>query len=116
MIRYARGYLVPDNFRKLISAEEAVRKIRSNDVLVVSGFVAQGCPDHLLQALAEGYEKDGKPKDLTLLFGGGPGDYATKGLNRLTEKPGLLKRTIGGHCTLSEPCDELLSRINGGKN
>ena len=72
--------------------------IKSNDTLVVSGFVTQGCPDRLLSALADRYEKEGEPKNLTLVFGGGPGDYGSKGLNRLAEKPGLLKRSIGGHC------------------
>ena len=93
-----RGLLVPDVYRKVIRAEEAVRKIKNNDTIVVSGFIAQACPDTLLKVLAEQYRDESNPKDLTLLFGGGPGDYGAKGLNRLAEKPGLLKRVIGGHC------------------
>ena len=83
-------------YRKLITVEEAASKIHSNDTLVVSGFVAQNCPDRLLEALASRFKETGRPKDLTLLFGGGPGDYDSRGLNRLA-LPGMLKRCIGGH-------------------
>jgi propionate CoA-transferase len=100
MYRLPRGIALPDRYRKLITAEEAARKVKCNDTLVVSGFVAQGCPDTLLRALADRFERENKPSNLTLIFGGGPGDYATKGLNRLAAKPGMLKRTIGGHCGL----------------
>lgn len=47
----------------------------------VSGFVAQGSPDLILKSLADRYEQECKDgiKDgvgnLTLLFGGGPGDW-----------------------------------------
>ena len=50
-------------------------------ILSVSGFVAQGSPDLILKSLAERYEqecKDGIKNgvgNLTLLFGGGPGDW-----------------------------------------
>jgi len=97
-MKYRRGLVIPDLYRKVITPEEAAKKLKCNDTLVVSGFVTQGCPDTLLKAIAERFEREGKPSDLTLLFGGGPGDYASKGLNRLAAKPGLLKRTIGGHC------------------
>ena len=93
-----RGMIIPDSFRKIISAEEAAKKIKSNDTIVVSGFVAQGCPDTLIHAVAKRFENEGNPQNLTLIFGGGPGDYASKGLNRFAMLPGMLKRTIGGHC------------------
>jgi propionate CoA-transferase len=44
------------------------------------------------------------PNNLTLLFGGGPGDYDKRGLNHLaqmppdgTSSPPMLRRTIGSH-------------------
>lgn len=72
--------------------------------MAVSGFVTQGAPEAILQALGQRFERDGSPRDLTLLFGGGPGDYGERGLSHLakvkTMSDGteicMLKRTIGG--------------------
>ena len=58
--------------------------------------MCQGAPETLLRALGNRFERTGDPKDLTLLFGGGPGDFDSRGLNHLA-KPGLIKRSIGGH-------------------
>jgi propionate CoA-transferase len=63
--------------------------------------VCQGAPEALLKALGERFEQTEGPKDLTLLFGGGPGDYGERGLSHLAKisKDGntqMLKRTIGG--------------------
>ena len=49
------------------------------------------------------YEATGSPNNLTLLFGGGPGDWKTRGLNHLGRTstqdgtPHMLRRTIGSH-------------------
>ena len=81
-------------------------------ILSVSGFVAQGSPDLILKSLADRYEqecKDGIKNgvgNLTLLFGGGPGDWDRRGLNYLARLPELedgstaqpmIKRAIGAH-------------------
>ena len=78
----------------------------------VRGFVAQGSPDLILKTLADRYEQecqDGTKEgvgNLTLLFGGGPGDWNTRGLNYLARIPELkdgghakpmIKRAIGAH-------------------
>lgn len=86
-----------NRFRKLISAEDAARKVRDNDTITVSGFVTQCCPDELLRHLAQRFETKGTPGNLTLLFGGGPGDFAFKGLGRLAERPGMIARAVGSH-------------------
>ena len=74
--------------------------------------MAQGSPDLILKSLADRYEqecKDGKKDgvgNLTLLFGGGPGDWDSRGLNYLARIPKLedgscappmIKRAIGSH-------------------
>lgn len=57
----------------------------------------------MLKALGERYEATGAPNNLTLLFGGGPGDWDTRGLNHLAKikedesSPPMLRRTIGAH-------------------
>jgi propionate CoA-transferase len=50
----------------------------------------------LILALEKRFLETGSPKNLTLAFGGGPGDGATGGANRLAHD-GLIKRVIGGH-------------------
>jgi len=73
--------------------------------VAVSGFVTQGSPEAVLQCLGERFDADGTPRDLTLIFGGGPGDYGSRGLSHLAKEKILddgtqvcmLKRTIGGH-------------------
>ena len=61
----------------------------------MSGFVAQGSPDLILKTLADRYEQecmegthDGVG-ELTLLFGGRPGDWKSKGLNYFARTPEL---------------------------
>ena len=63
-----------------------------------------GCPEAILKALGQRFDASGSPNRLTLLFGGGPGDWETRGLNHLarmakegSDKPSMLRRTIGGH-------------------
>lgn len=95
-------YEIPQNVRqKVVSPKDAVSLVRDGDTVCVSGFVCQGTPEAVLKSLGEKYEETGSPNKLTLLFGGGPGDWDTRGLNHLAktkegEKP-MLRRTVGGH-------------------
>jgi propionate CoA-transferase len=81
---------------KIVSADEAVRLVHDGDTLVFSGFGVVGVPDELGVALEQRFLETGAPRDLTLFFGGGPGDGQDKGANRLAHE-GLIKRAIGGH-------------------
>lgn len=81
---------------KLVTADEAIALIHNNDTLICSGFGVVGVPDALVLALEKRFLDSATPRDLTLMFGGGPGNGADKGANRLAH-PGLLKRAIGGH-------------------
>lgn len=100
---------------KVCTPSDAVSLISAGDTVCVSGFVAQGSPDLILKALSDRYENEckegvvGGVGDLTLLFGGGPGDWHTRGLNYLARVKcpdstrqskfgnALVKRAIGGH-------------------
>lgn len=84
---------------KVVSAQEAIRLIRDHDTLICSGFGVVGVPDELLLALEERFTSTASPRDLTLVFGGGPGDGKDQGLNRLAHE-GLIQRAIGGHWAL----------------
>jgi propionate CoA-transferase len=81
---------------KVVSAEDAAYLIEDNSTLTVGGFVAQSCPEELLKALGERFQREQSPTGLTLVFGGGPGDWDCKGLNHLA-KEGLIRRTVGAH-------------------
>ncbi len=81
---------------KLVSAADAVAIVRDGDTLANAGFVGNGTPDELLEALARRFVETGSPKGLTLVFAAGQGDGKERGLNRLAHE-GLLKRAIGGH-------------------
>lgn len=102
-------YNIPQHVQeKIISAQDAVQLVQNGNVIAVSGFVCQGAPEAVLKALGERFEASQTPCDLTLLFGGGPGDYGSKGLSHLAKifedkenSDGpcktMLRRTIGGH-------------------
>lgn len=87
--------------QKIVSASDAVELIRDGDTVAVSGFVATGAPEAILKAVGERFEATSSPKNMTLFFGGGPGDWGTKGLSHFgREKEDgtcMLARSIGGH-------------------
>jgi propionate CoA-transferase len=82
--------------KKVVSASEAIAILRDGDTLCCSGFGSNGVPVELILALEKRFLETDFPKNLTLLFGGGPGDGATGGVNHLAHE-GMLKRVIGGH-------------------
>ncbi len=81
---------------KVTSVEEAVALVRPRDTIATSGFVGNGTPDALIDAVARAFEESGTPRDLTLVFAAGQGDGKSRGLNRLA-LPGLIRRAVGGH-------------------
>jgi propionate CoA-transferase len=94
---------------KVVGAEEAVSLLQDGDVLAFGGFGSNGVPEALAAALAARFERDGAPRGLTLIFGGGPGDGGVRGMNLLA-KPGLIARAIGGHWGLVPSIGELAVR------
>jgi propionate CoA-transferase len=94
---------------KLVGADEAVSLLRDSDVLAFGGFGSNGVPEALAAALAARFERDGAPRDLTLIFGGGPGDGGERGMNLLA-RPGLVARAIGGHWGLVPRLGERAAR------
>ncbi len=100
---------------KIVSAQDAVRLIRSGDTVIIGGFLSIGFPDVLVRELAEFYESHdegtatfGKPRDLTLISAAGMA-HPTKGggMNRLAQ-PGLIKRFISSHFVLTPALQQLI--------
>jgi propionate CoA-transferase len=81
---------------KLRTLEEAARLIPDGATVTVSSSSALGCPDAMLQAIGERFEREGAPRALTTLHPIAAGDmYGVKGIDHIA-RPGLLKRVIAG--------------------
>ena len=68
---------------KIVSADEAVRVIRSGDTVALDGVVGGGAPDELIIALEKRFLESGEPRGLTLVYASGIGDGKDKGVNRI---------------------------------
>lgn len=91
---------------KIVSAQEAVRVIRSGDTVALDGVVGGGAPDELIIALEKRFLESGEPRGLTLVYASGIGDGKDKGVNRIAQE-GLLKRVIAGHWGLTPKMQKL---------
>jgi propionate CoA-transferase len=81
---------------KVITAEAAANLLRSDDIVSISSSSALGCPDKILAAIGERFEREGQPRNLTTLNPIAAGDmYGVKGIDHLA-RPGLLARTLAG--------------------
>jgi hypothetical protein len=60
--------------RKACSAEEALALVPSGCCITVGGFVGSGCPEHLLNALRQRFDRAQQPRQLALLVPVSSGD------------------------------------------
>ena len=81
---------------RCVTADEAVKVIRSGDMLLVGGSGGgHAVPEALLAALERRFLAEGSPRDITALHPVGLGDGETLGANHLAHE-GLLRRIICG--------------------
>lgn len=93
---------------KILSAEDAVALIPSGATIAIAGSGGGLMePEALIKALAARFEREGAPRDLTILHSMGLGDKISRGMSFLA-KPGLIKRVIGGHMGNSTHMCELI--------
>lgn len=91
---------------KFVTAKEAIGFIKDSDTVIVTGFVGNGVPEELLEALSQRYQQTQTPKNLTFMYAAGQGDGKERGLNRIAHE-GLVKRVVGGHWNLAPKLGKL---------
>jgi propionate CoA-transferase len=81
---------------KVVTAEQAIGRIKQNAVIATTGFVQSCIPEMLHAALEKRFVETGAPRDLTLIMCAGAGDSKGLGTGRLHHE-GLLKRVIAAN-------------------
>jgi propionate CoA-transferase len=81
---------------KKISAEKAVEVIEDGMIIAVNSSSGLCCPDAVLKALGERFDREQHPSNITSIHPIAAGDmFGVKGVEHIA-KPGLLARIIGG--------------------
>lgn len=81
---------------KVKTAAEAVELIKDGAVVAVNSSSGLGCPDAVLAALGDRFDRTGSPRNLTSIHPIAAGDmFGTKGVDHIA-KPGCLKKIVGG--------------------
>jgi propionate CoA-transferase len=80
----------------ILSASEAVKKIKDNQTVCIGGAGAgHVVPDSILKALGLRYRNSGSPRNLKIIHPCGIGDNDQRGLNHIAQE-GLIETDIGG--------------------
>lgn len=92
--------------KKILTAEEAVRLVKSGMTLAVSSFLAYGLPESLCKALGRRFEETGEPRDLTLFYSSPVGIPDGSGCDHFAHE-GMLRRVVAGHWNLHPALAEM---------
>ena len=83
---------------RFIGAEEAAALLKDNMTVAVGGFGAYAAPDELFARVAQRYEQEGSPRNLTVVAGISPGSNSKNGQGLSKWKAdGLIDTIIAGH-------------------
>lgn len=93
---------------QIITAAQAARLVRNEDVLIVGGNGGTGVAESVLEELEQRFLTEGNPAGLTLFHVTGVGAGTEKGLCRLAHA-GMVRRVIGGNYGLQLPFMKLIT-------
>ena len=96
------------DMNKLCTAEEAVKLIKDGSTIGICGFVGFMHPEEISLAIEKEFLENNHPRDLTLLYAAGQGDYKERGMNRYRHE-GMVKRVIAGHMGLVPEIGKLIN-------
>lgn len=81
---------------RIVSFEDAAKLIGDGDVVAISSSSGLNCPDRMVKAIGERFDREGHPRNLTTIHPIATGDmYGILGIDYIA-KEGLLKRVIAG--------------------
>ncbi len=92
---------------QILSAHEAAQHIRDGAIVASAGFSGVGHAEAVTAALEERFLATAHPRDLTLVFSAGQGDYGTRGTNHFGNV-GMVRRIVGGHWRSSHRLGQLV--------
>ena len=81
---------------KFLTAQEAAELVPDGATLATDGCVGTLFAEEVAEAIEERFLRTGHPRDLSLVFCAGQGDFKQKGLNHFGHE-GLIRRGIGGY-------------------
>lgn len=81
---------------KIVSAAEAARTIPDGAAVAVNSSSGLNCPDAVLKAIGERFDRESHPRNLTMLHPIAAGDmFGIRGIEHIA-RPGLIGRIIAG--------------------
>ena len=84
---------------QFLNPGEAAGLVRDGSTVAICGFVGSMHPEELSLALEKCFLDHGHPRDLTLVYAAGQGDYKERGMNRYRHD-GMIRRIIAAHMGL----------------
>jgi propionate CoA-transferase len=81
---------------KIVTADEAARRIADGEIVAVNSSSGLNCPDAILQAMGNRFDSEAQPRNLTMIHPIAAGDmFGIKGIGHIA-KSGLISRIIAG--------------------
>ncbi|AZF32680.1 Acetyl-CoA:acetoacetyl-CoA transferase, alpha subunit [Pseudomonas sp. R4-35-07] len=80
---------------KVVSERQAAELIEDGWTIIPGGFGSCGHPDGLTRAISDRFKREGRPRNLGLLFASAAGDLNGRGVDILAQS-GLVAKAIGG--------------------